>query len=54
VGSKHKQWRGARRYVDMKEYIACDAVCLVITWNDIDSIPLLSLGISRIGMWIMA
>lgn len=35
--------------VVMKEYIACDAVCLVITRNDIDSIPLLSLslGISR-------
>lgn len=29
--------------VGMKKYIACDAVCLVITWNDIDSIPLLSL-----------
>ena len=29
--------------VGMKEYIACDAVCLVITRNDIDSIPLLSL-----------
>jgi hypothetical protein len=33
--------------VDMKEYIACDAVCLVITWNDIDSIPLLSPWVYR-------
>lgn len=30
--------------MDTKEYIACDAVCLVITRNDIDSIPLLSLS----------
>ena len=29
--------------VGMKKYIACDAVCLVITRDDIDSIPLLSL-----------
>jgi hypothetical protein len=33
--------------VGMKEYIACDAVCLVITRNDIDSIPLLSPWVYR-------